>query len=525
MKKISFLFITLAILISLNLAIPTIYAEEETENSDDKIISENKEKEEILNLINAYLEEITEKINLMDKKILNAKEQKEFEYYPAIRLNIDTPMFGLTSVVENKLRVKRDISTSDVASQYSIRSIIENKKIRLPDSYLASIVMSTKEIDIDSTMTLPQAKVTLAKCIQYLSQVNSVDDYINIQTNNIFRDYISNDKKSNIKDIRDRVRKVKNQLVSISDKIKILSFLGVDIKEYNTKYLELSKELYNINNSSKNTLILDAELNTLTRNSLTNESNVIDLDSNVTSLYETTLEDIDYEILLQNIVKNYESKISTINSYIEGSKKVTKKIVDEKEEKVTTVNYEVTSIATLDYMKTVLEDVNKELNTLKKDSLSKEESEVDEELDNVEENKEEKTKEQLQQEKNKKIEENTKKVNAVYSKYKEVLNREYKFYTANINMLLKNSNDKISAVIAEIDSGIDIDNDIFAYTKYIYIDLPENLEKYIDENNINSVIELENLVSLLKKEIINLSTKNTNITKIYNKILEEALKS
>ncbi len=522
MKKIRFLFITLAIMISLNIAIPTIYAEGETENSNDKIISENKEKEEILNLIDAYLEEITEKINLMDKKIANTKEQKEFEYYPAIRLNIDTPMFGLTSVVENKLRVKRDISTADVASQYSIRNIIENKKIRLPDSYLASIVMTTKEFDIDSSMTLPQAKVTLAKCIQYLSQVNSVDDYINTQTNNIFRDYISNDKKSNIKDVRDRVRKVSNELVSISDKIRMLSFLGIDVKEYNAKYLELSKELYNIKNSSKNTLILDSDLNTLTRNSLTNESNVIDLDSNVTSLYETTLENIDYELLLENIVKNYESKIATINSYIEGSKKVTKKVVDEKEEKVTTVNYEVTSVATLDYMKAVLEDVNKEIEQLKKDSLSKEN---ENKIEDEEDKKEEKTKEQLQQEKNKKIEENTKKVNSVYNKYKEVLNREYKFYTANINMLLKNSNDKISAVIAEINSGIDIDNDIFAYTKYIYIDLPENLEKYIDENNIDSIIELENLVSLLKKEIIDLSTKNTNITKIYNKILEEALKS
>jgi len=92
-------------------------------------------------------------------------------------------------------------------------------------------------------------------------------------------------------------------------------------------------------------------------------------------------------------------------------------------------------------------------------------------------------------------------------------------------MLLKNSNDRISAVIAEINSGIDIDNAIFGYTKYIYIDLPENLEKYIEENNIDSIIELENLISLLKKEIVDLSNKNIKITKIYNKILEEALKS
>lgn len=522
MKKIKFLFIALAITFSLNLVMPVIYAEDEIKDNNDNIISEDKEKEEILKLIDAYLEEINEKIDLMDKNIANSKEQKEFEYYPAIRLNIDTPMFGLTSVVENKLRVKRDISTSDVASQYSIRDIVNNKKIRLPDSYLASIVMTTKEIDIDSSMTLPQAKITLAKCIQYLSQVNSVDDYINTQTNNIFRDYISNDKKNNIRDIKDRVRKVSNELVGISDKIRILSFLGIDVNEQYNKYLELTKDLYNIKNGTKNTLILDSDLNTLTRNSLTNESNVIDLNSNVTALYESSLEDIDYKLFLENIVKNYESKISTINSYIESSKKVTKKIEDGKEEKITTVNYEVTSIATLDYLKTVLEDVNKELTELKKNNLDEGNQEK---LEDSEENKEEKTKEELKQEKAQKIEENSKRVNIVYNKYKEVLSREYKFYTSNINMLLKNSNDKISAVIAEINSGIDIDNDIFGYTKYIYIDLPENLEKYIDENNIDSIIELENLISLLKKEIIDLSNKNMKITKIYNKILEEALKS
>ena len=231
---------------------------------------------------------------------------------------------------------------------------------------------------------------------------------------------------------------------------------------------------------------------------------------------------IQRKLFLENIVKNYESKISTINSYIEASKKVTKKIEEGKEEKITTVNYEVTSIATLDYLKTVLEEVNKELTELKKENNIKDDQEKVEES---KDDKEEKTKEELKQEKAKKIEENSKKINIIYNKYKEVLSREYKFYTSNINMLLKNSNDRISAVIAEINSGIDIDNAIFGYTKYIYIDLPENLEKYIEENNIDSIIELENLISLLKKEIVDLSNKNIKITKIYNKILEEALKS
>ena len=51
--------------------------------------------------------------------------------------------------------------------------------------------------------------------------------------------------------------------------------------------------------------------------------------------------------------------------------------------------------------------------------------------------------------------------------------------------------------------------------KYIYLDLPNNLTTYIKNNNINSTIELEKLINLLKNELKNLSNKNINITKLY----------
>lgn len=514
MKKISFLFITLIILISVNCFMPIVYAQEEQKQENNE-----KDKEEILILIDDYLDEINKKINTIDKKIANTKSQKEFEYYPAIRLNVDTPMFGLSSVVENKLRVKRDISTSDVAGKYSIRDIVGSKKIRLPSSYLGAIVMSTEEINIDSSMTLPQAKLTLVKCIQYLSQVNSVEDFIDTQINNIFRDYISSEKKANIKDVKNRVKKVTSDLVDISDKIKKLELLGVDVSEYKETYSTQAKKLYEINNKSKNTLILDTDLNNLMRDSLTNESDVIDLKTKISEKYQMSLEDIDYALLLENIASSYQAKVDIMESYIENSTTVTKKDENDKEEEITTVNYEVTSVATLDYMKLTLEEVNTIISDYEKELEEKKKVEDKEEVAK------EKTKEQLQQEKQAKIEENSQKVDTLYNKYKEVLSREYKFYTSNINMLLKDSNDKVSMVISEIDSGIEIDNAIFGYTKYIYIELPESLEKYINENNVDSIIELENLIKLLKNKVNELSKKNMDITKLYNDILKEVLKS
>ena len=279
----------------------------------------------------------------------------------------------------------------------------------------------------------------------------------------------------------------------------------------------MSDKLYGINVASKNTLILDEDLNNLMKESLTNESEVIDFSTQISKIYEENLEEIDYLALLEDIASRYENRIDKMDSYIEKST-TTKKVDENSEETVTIINYEVTSEATLDYMNTVLDDLNTKIKDYKK-NLSND--------DNAKEttNEDKKTKEELEQEKLQKIEENSAKIDELYNVYKDVIKREYNFYTSNINMLLKDSNDKISSVIAEIDSGIDINNNIFTYTKYIYIDLPENLEKYIDENNIDSTLELENLIKLLRQEISELSSNNKKITKLYNDTLKKVLES
>ena len=114
MKKFISLFILLIVMLSLNNISNILYAQ--TENQEEKNTNEEKDKEEILKLITSYLENIEKKLNGIDNKIEYVKKQEEFEYYPAIRLNIDSPFFGMNSIIENRLRIKRDISTSDVAN-------------------------------------------------------------------------------------------------------------------------------------------------------------------------------------------------------------------------------------------------------------------------------------------------------------------------------------------------------------------------------------------------------------------------
>lgn len=531
MKKSKFLFIALVVFLSLNIS-KNIFAEILSENTQPIEEKNDQQKDKIIELINEYLNEIELKINNIDTKIQNIRLQEEFAYYPAIRLNVDSPILGMTSVVENRLRVKKDISTSDVASKYSIRDIVKDKKIKLPESYLGAIVVSTSNVSIDSTMELPQAKLTLVKCIQYLSQVNSASEFVDNQTNKIFKDYIADNKKQAIKTIKDRNSNIENELEIIADQIKIQQFLGKDVSTYLEQYNTISSKLYEISQAAKNQLVLEEDLVEITKQSVNLEASLLELKDTVSKAYNNALKDIDYSGFLGNMYKDLELRTADVEEYIKNSTTEVAKIVEKEkedssdenkkiekvEEVKTVVNYEVTSNSTLDYMEITLEEISnlkKEYDNSKKEDKSPitdgENTVVDKEL--------------TQEEINKIVEENKEKINSVYSKYKDFLEREYKFYTNNINMLLKDSNDKISSIISEIDSGVEIDNDIFNYTKYIYIELPNNLTKYLNRNNLDSSLEIDNLINLLKVELGALLDNNINVTEMYENMISEILES
>ena len=503
MKKIKFLFIVVSI--SLCFGSLTNYF------CADEVKTEKEQTEEILKLIDDYIVQIDDELNEIDAKTKKTQEQKEFEYYPAIRLNIDTPFFGMSSVVDQKLRVKKEISTADVATGYSIRDIVSKRTIRLPDTYLGVIVTSTKEYNIDDTLTLPQAKITLIKCIQYLSQVNSVNDYVDNQTNYIFKEYISEEKKSNINDIKDRVKKVTNQLVNISDKIKKMDLMGIDITEYRNTYISLSTKVNEIKSQVSNTLILDSELAELKKTSLTNESDIITFETTINNAYENGLENLNYNTVLTKVSAEYQTRVNAMSDYITKASTTTKNADGSETIKE---NYKLISSTTLDTLKSSLSEVNKELSETQQSSSSEQTS-----IEKA------KTQEQIEQERQEKIARNEEKLDTIYTKYKENINKEYKFYIDNTNLLLKDSNDKLNQVYSYLDEDVQIDNSIFTHTKYIYIDLPTNLATYIQENNMNSIIELNILVYKLKNEISTLSTNNVKITTIYNKVLKEMSKS
>ena len=142
--------------------------------------------------------------------------------------------------------------------------------------------------------------------------------------NQIFKDYIDEQKQNSIKDIRDRNDKMEQSLEDVSDKITKLSLLGKEVTNYKDTYFNVSSQLYNIDEYSKNTLILEDELTELAKNSLTNESAILDLQNSVNKSYEEALKDVDYGVFLENISKEYEARTNRMNDYIEASTTQTK---------------------------------------------------------------------------------------------------------------------------------------------------------------------------------------------------------
>ena len=107
----------------------------------------------------------------------------------------------------------------------------------------------------------------------------------------------------------------------------------------------------------------------------------------------------------------------------------------------------------------------------------------------------------------------------LYNLYKEFLSIENKFYLDNINMLIKDTTNKISSLSKYTDySSI---SDI----KYIYLELPDLLEKDVSLYNLDLVIEISSFTNNIKNRLNRIIEVNKIITKEYNEKITEDLKN
>ena len=534
------------------------------------IENQKAKKDELLKIIKELVQTLANEIKGFDDKINDIRSTDEYLNYPAIRLNIDTPLFGLNSIVENKLKITKDVSANDIANAYSIKSIIKNGSILLPDTKLGLLVISTKEVKFDDNISLNDANSAILKLIQYEKTLKNIDTFIDDQINKFFKGYIPKDKKQNIENISVRLNRL-DTLLQEQD-IKLLKIEIISISDENSKtYEETLKEFENLSGEMKkerkeiqNMLLsyeditdiqkrlIDAEINMSTyskklddyldENKSFNELEMLSLLKDILTSRKDKIEKyIDNSVLVTEISKQSDefednmktSKQENDDTSIENSvdstdKNLTQDVVENKSDnelegtqfEVSTEEkkvYDITYSNILDELESCILKVDEKIKEYESKSSdtdnTKQLQDGDETItkddDKIEDSKAE----------NEIADRKEKLLGEMILVYKEFLAKENKFYTDNMNLLLQNTTNVISDLAKYTTSELTSD------MKYIYLSLPDKLENNLENTNLNLNIELKELSNNLHKEIIELVNLYVKVERLYDELEVDDIKA
>lgn len=575
-KNISLKIITslmlLMVTLKFNVFADEVSSEDNANNNDENInkyeefanyvYDENgvelTEEQKITNLksandaIDELFETLKDKLSALDESVEYLRTTGEYDNYPAIRLNLDTPIFGLSSIIEQKLKISKDVSPNDIADGYSIRSITKNSYIKLPDSYIAGILISTYDVDLKNDIKLSNANLVILKLTQYINKVDEVEKFLDTQINKFFRGYIDKEKLNGISDIETKIARQKQELLNVSDSIIKQELLG-NVEKYNefaTKYIEYQKKLCNLKDELSDTLMDKDTLNEYKKQMISLESDILNFTTDV-SKNEIKNENITDEMMLQ-ILKNAKIKFTEMK---DGIEEYSTSSTYEKKVKINEEN-----IATTDSKNQVEENLDEKnlsdtssseessfseqvklysvINTNVKSNLESYISEIDVMIKNIEEKiaskseSEEKKDESIPNEENNndfedgntsftltgdELDTRNEMISNVLRLYKESLSKQNKFYLSNINNMLKEVTSKISDLSKYTNA------DIYANVKYVYIDIPVLLVNYVDSSD-NSYICQKDLIYNLQKELDNMTKTYISVNMIYQKMQVDELK-
>lgn len=510
------------------------------ENKEDIKISEEelKQVKELNNIIKELIKGIRNKLKIIDDKTEEIRSLEEYENYPAIRLNIDTPIFGLVSVANSKLKIKQEVTATDIAKGYSIRYIIKNNSIKMPDKYIAGIIVSTKDVKFDENISLSDANACVLKLMQYTKTVDNTIEFLNSQINKIFKGYIDKVKSENIVDIERKLNKLDENLLKQDDKLVRLYIFSITDEEKNIfekeleKFDNLSKKIKNNKKKINNMLISNEELTKVQKEVLELEANMIDFSTEVENELKIVKEKANVEQILISVKNDLESRKkvldeivdkSTIKKEIKEDENTENSNSDKKENEDINGNIESNNNESQNETieeKVVYDIASRNILTVINDTiLNNIEQKVKYYLDNNK--KDEKDEDNGSKDKLESIsnEEKENLLDEIVNLYKEYIEKENKFYQDNINLTLKNTTSKISNLTKYTKS------DILEQMRYIYLQLPTSLEGYIDSNNLNSNLEKKRLSNNLKEELNRLIKVYIDVSKIYEEFNVSELKN
>ena len=521
------------ILITLLFASCNCYATEVTdENSsitDEKQEENDKLKQEELNkIIKDLLQELKEKVLSFEKKIETIRDTDEYNNYPAIRLNIDTPIFGLDTIIDSKLKITKDVSPSDIANSYSIKSIIKNSSLKVPDTKFGNLVLTTREIKFNNNISISDANTAILKLIQYEKTLDNIDVFIDDQINKFFKGYIPKDKEQNISNISMRLDRLDTLLLDIDNSILNLELLAIS-EEEKAKYLEVLEKFVKISTETKkerkeitNMLITYDDIIDVQKRLLDVETNMSSFSKDIDEILKD-LQDYDILTFLNQIKENLNKRYEQIKSYVKSST-ISKKIETDESDNVDTkeseevvesddstteevIVYDVVSENILDELKEYIEAIDEKIKTYK----------IDNSDENVEENEEKVVEEDIKEEnvendEDIKLQEKEELLKEILNIYKSFIPKENKFYIDNINLILNNTNNLISDLIKY--ANIDLIDSM----RYIYLELPENIDKYLNDTNMNLNNELKDMSIKLYSELKKLIEIYINTNEYYKEL-------
>lgn len=485
--KIVFIFAFLAIF-----SFSVCFASENKEENQD----ENIDKQELILVINDCVNEIKNNLKEMDKVLGQLDKTEEYEKYPAIRLNIDTPFFGLGSMIDQKLKIKNEVSTVDVAKGYSIKDITNNMSIKLPDFKVGNIVVSTRDVKFDDNISIEDAKTSILKLVQYISQTKNTSELLNKRINHVFEGYIPKEKSDKMSSLNNKLVEISNNIISKDEDIITIALISNDetSKEIVSKYYDINNRIYNFKKTLDNVLLSKEELESIEKESINLELESLEYLKKVSNEKDKITNELNIEVLLNNTMEALKNKkialdeyVSKSFTYLEDSLNDQDDINSDEKEKIQ--QYEITSKYIIDYEQTLLNNLDDKIKYYIPTN----------------------TDENINEEKNISDDEKKSLLRDVIKLYNDFVSKENKFYLDNLNYILRDTTYKLSKLPEYTDAKTVKD------VKYIYVSLPEEIDDLLDEYNSKSTLQTEALTNSLKDRLLRIVDSNIQVNKEYSK--------
>lgn len=485
--KIVFIFAFLAIF-----SFSVCFASENKEENQD----ENIDKQELILVINDCVNEIKNNLKEMDKVLEQLDKTEEYEKYPAIRLNIDTPFFGLGAMIDQKLKIKNEVSTVDVAKGYSIKDITNNMSIKLPDFKVGNIVVSTRDVKFDDNISIEDAKTSILKLIQYISQTKNTSELLNKRINHVFEGYIPKEKSDKMNSLNNKLVEISNNIISKDEDIVTIILMSNDetSKEIISKYYDINNRIYNLEKTLDNVLLSKEELESIEKDSINLELESLEYLKKVSNEKDKITNELNIEVLLNNTMEALKNKKISLDEYVSKSFTYLKDNLNDQDEinsdeKEKIQQYEITSKYIIDYEQTLLNNLDDKIKyyipTNTDENINEEKTISDDEKKSL--------------------------LRDVIKLYNDFVSKENKFYLDNLNYILRDTTYKLSKLPEYTDAKTVKD------VKYIYVSLPEEIDDLLDEYNSKSTLQTEALTNNLKDRLLRIVDSNIQVNMEYSK--------